>query len=63
MLVLHSILIVLISVLAALYAKFRWNRRHLYRLASKIPGPKGLPLFGVALKLLGKNSQSNKVEF
>ena len=59
MIVLQYLFIGLISVLAVWYAKFRWNRRHLYRLANKIPGPKGWPLFGVALRLLGKNSQGN----
>ena len=59
MLVLQYIFIGLISVLAIWYAKFRWNRRHLYKLAEKIPGHKGLPLFGIALKMLGKNPQGN----
>ncbi|CAO1404680.1 unnamed protein product [Diamesa tonsa] len=57
MLVLQYILIILITAFAVLCGKFRWNRRHLYRLAAKIHGPKGLPLFGVALKFLGKNPQ------
>ena len=57
MLVLQSILIGLITAFAVWYIQFRWSRRHLYRLADKIPGPKGLPLFGIALSILGKNSQ------
>ena len=57
MLILQFILIGLITAFALWYAQFRWSRRHLYRLANKIPGPKGLPLFGVALSILGKNPQ------
>lgn len=60
MLVLQSILIGLITAFAVWYAQFWYNRRHLYRLAAKIPGPKGLPLLGIALTVLGKNSQGNK---
>ncbi|CAO1393073.1 unnamed protein product [Diamesa hyperborea] len=56
MLVLQYILIILITAFSVWYVKFRWNRRNLYRLAAKIHGPKGLPLFGVAFKILGKNS-------
>lgn len=59
MLVLQSLLVGLISTFAVWYAKFRWNRRHLYKLAAKIPGPNGLPLFGIALRIIGKNSQCN----
>ena len=57
---LQYILIALITALAVWYIKFRWNRRNLYRLADKIHGPKGLPLFGVAFKILGKNPQGKK---
>lgn len=57
MLVVQSILFGLLTVFAVWYVHFRWNRRQLYRLAAKISGPKGLPLFGVGLKFVGKNSQ------
>ncbi|CAO1411048.1 unnamed protein product [Diamesa serratosioi] len=59
MFVLQTLLIGLLTAFAAWYSKFWWNRRHLYRMAAKIPGPKGLPLFGVALTILGKSSQDS----
>lgn len=51
MLVLHSLIFVLATVFTVLYASFRWRRRRLYHLASKLPGPEGLPLIGMAHKL------------
>ncbi|XP_034246944.1 cytochrome P450 4g15 isoform X2 [Thrips palmi] len=35
------------------YAYFRYQRRRLYELAAKIPGPEGLPLIGSALEFMG----------
>lgn len=46
MLVLQSLAFGLLVSLVALYANFLWSRRRLYHLASKIPGPRGLPLIG-----------------
>lgn len=58
--VLQFIMILLTATLVLWYLKFRWNRRHLYSMADKIPGTNGLPFLGVALNYLGKSSQGNK---
>lgn len=52
MLVLNSLLFGLFVGLVAFYASFRWRRRRLYYLASKLPGPKGLPFIGMGHKFL-----------
>ncbi|KAI5725989.1 hypothetical protein M8J77_022477 [Diaphorina citri] len=44
----------LVSALVLWFVYYRITRRRLYELAGKIPGPKGLPLVGEALELLGK---------
>ena len=41
--------------LVAFYAKFLRNRRRLYKLAAKIPGPQGLPLIGSAHRFMNKD--------
>ncbi len=57
----------LVPALVLWYISWRLSRKHLYELAEKIPGPKGLPLIGNALDLLGtshseyrKSSDFNK---
>lgn len=52
MLVLQSLIIGLITFLVALLASFWWSRRRLYYLAAKLPGPKGIPLLGLAHKII-----------
>jgi len=47
----------LIPALVLYYVYFRISRRHMLKLAEKIPGPEGLPLIGNALMFLG-NSDS-----
>lgn len=37
------------------FTYWRLSRRHLYELADKLPGPKGLPLIGNALDLTGSS--------
>ena len=61
MFLLQNILFGIMTALAVWYVQFRWRRMNLYRLAAKIHGPKGLPLFGVALKFIGKNCRGNKL--
>lgn len=43
----------LLPALLLYYVYWKLSRRHLYRLAEKLPGPKGLPLIGNALDLTG----------
>lgn len=52
MLLLSSLLFGLLTCLVAFYLKFLWRRRRLYHLASKLPGPRGLPFIGMGHKLL-----------
>lgn len=52
MLVAQSLAFGLLIFLVAFYASFLWKRRRLYYLASKLPGPKGLPLVGQAHRFL-----------
>ena len=52
MLVLQSLVFGCFICLLAFYGNFVWRRRRLYYLASKIPGPKGLPLLGMAHKFI-----------
>lgn len=58
MLVLQSLILGLFVAVIAFYARFRWRRRRLYELASKLPGPRGLPFIGFAYKLLNANFKS-----
>lgn len=37
------------------FVYWRLSRRHLYELAAKLPGPKGLPIIGNALDLTGSS--------
>lgn len=43
----------LLPALVLYYIYFRVSRRHMLELAEKIPGPKGFPLLGNALELMG----------
>lgn len=52
MLILHSLVFGFLICLVAFYGNFLWRRRRLYHLASKIPGPRGLPLIGMVHKFL-----------
>lgn len=52
MLVLQSLIFGLVVCLLSFYANFRWRRRRLYELAAKLPGPRGLPLIGMAHKFI-----------
>lgn len=45
----------LIPALSLWYLYWYMSRRHMYKLAEKIPGPKGLPFLGNALELRGKS--------
>ncbi|XP_058798639.1 uncharacterized protein LOC131668464 [Phymastichus coffea] len=45
----------LVPALVLYYIYFRVSRAHMLELAEKIPGPKGLPLLGNALELLGSS--------
>lgn len=49
----YVFLSLLVPALALWYAYWRISKRHLLELAAKIPGPKGLPLLGNALDLIG----------
>ncbi|XP_076256786.1 cytochrome P450 4C1-like isoform X2 [Rhynchophorus ferrugineus] len=40
--------------------KFLWGRRNLYKSASKLPGPYGLPIVGSSLRFLGQASDIYK---
>lgn len=51
----YVFLSLLVPALALWYAYWRISKRHLLELASKIPGPKGLPLIGNALDLIGSS--------
>lgn len=55
MVVLEALVCGLCITLVTWYAIYLWNRRHLYELAAKIPGPTGWPVIGMALKFLGKD--------
>lgn len=55
MLQLQSYLFGLLVILLARYGVYSWKRRRLYRMASKIPGPSGVPFFGEALSVLGSD--------
>lgn len=52
---LQSYLIGISTALLSFYLVYSWKRRRLYRMASKIPGPKGLPFFGEALSVFGND--------
>lgn len=45
----------LVPALVLYYIYFRISRKHMIELSEKIPGPKGLPLLGNALELLGSS--------
>ncbi|XP_011881550.1 PREDICTED: cytochrome P450 4g15 [Vollenhovia emeryi] len=45
----------LVPALVLYYIYFKISRRHMLKLAEKIPGPEGLPLIGNALLLLGSS--------
>ncbi|XP_072941640.1 cytochrome P450 4g15 [Epargyreus clarus] len=49
--------VLLVPAILLWYTYWRMSRRHLYELADKIPGPKGLPLFGNALEFTGGSAQ------
>ena len=55
MVVLEAVLCGLSITLVTWYVSFLWSRRNLYKLAAKIPGPKGWPLIGVAFRFFGKD--------
>lgn len=57
MLFVDSLLTGLLTTLIVYFLCFRWRRRRMYELADKIPGPVGLPLIGIALEALGKDSK------
>lgn len=49
----ESIIVGLLTVVICWYIRYTWNRRRLYELASKMPGPKGtikIALLKVLLK-------------
>lgn len=50
MLVLQSLVLGFVICLVAAYVCFQWRRRRLHYLAAKLPGPRGLPLLGMAHK-------------
>ncbi|XP_026681269.1 cytochrome P450 4g15-like [Diaphorina citri] len=45
----------IVPALVLWFAYYRMSRRRLYELADKIPGPKGLPLIGVAHEAFGRS--------
>lgn len=47
----------LVPAILLWYTYWRMSRRHLYELAEKIPGPKGLPIFGNALEFTGGSAR------
>jgi cytochrome P450 family 4 len=47
------LLMFLVPLIGLWYYNFRSNRKRLYELADKIPGPSGLPMIGNALELVG----------
>jgi cytochrome P450 family 4 len=53
MLVLESLIVGFFTSLLVFYLNFRWKRKRLYELASKLDGPKGLPLIGSGHKFIG----------
>ncbi|CAO1364516.1 unnamed protein product [Diamesa serratosioi] len=57
MVVLEALLCGVLITIITWYISYSWNRRHFYKLAAKIPGPKGLPFIGIALKFLGKDNK------
>ncbi|KAK4880676.1 hypothetical protein RN001_008822 [Aquatica leii] len=46
-----TIILILLVILVFLF-KYHWSRRHLYKLAYRLPGPPALPLVGNGLKFL-----------
>jgi cytochrome P450 family 4 len=53
----------LLPALALWYVYWKISRRHMYQLAEKLPGPKGLPFIGNALDLTGtSHSELRKKE-
>lgn len=51
----YVFLTLLVPAIALWYAYWRISKHRLIELASKIPGPKGLPLIGNALDLIGSS--------
>ncbi|CAH1382167.1 unnamed protein product [Tenebrio molitor] len=52
----NSLFTSLICIFLIWYVQYHWNRRHLYKLASKVPGPPGLPILGNCLDFVGNCS-------
>ena len=48
----------LVPALVLYFIYFRISRRHMLELAEKIPGPKGLPIIGNTLELLGSSDST-----
>ncbi|XP_041972628.1 cytochrome P450 4g15 [Aricia agestis] len=48
--------LLLVPAIILWYTYWRMSRRHMYELAEKIPGPKGLPLIGNALEFVGTSA-------
>lgn len=55
MLLLQSYFVGFFIALLSWYGIYSWKRRRLYRMASKIPGPPGLPFIGEALSAVGSD--------
>lgn len=53
----QSYLVGIFVTLVSWYGMYSWRRRRLYRLASKIPGPNGVPFFGEAFSVIGTNQK------
>jgi hypothetical protein len=51
------VLMVVITVLAGLYAHYLWKRRKLYEVCKLLPGTDGLPIVGSGLDLLGLKNE------
>ncbi|KAL1115982.1 hypothetical protein AAG570_005477 [Ranatra chinensis] len=48
----EALVAILCVVVVVWWGLFRWKRRHLYRLASQLPGPPTLPIFGNLFQLM-----------
>lgn len=58
MVVLQALFIGVVTTILVWYLRYSWLRKHLYKLAARIPGPNGLPLIGVALSVMSNDPKS-----
>jgi len=53
----------IVVIFVVLWYYFKWNNRHVEKLAAKMPGPPTYPIIGTGFQFIGSSERNKKIMY